>query len=163
MPSVNDVVEPVLSCRGVELEELRQLKAGSRVVVRLTVDGDGASGRGLNLDEVAAVSQAVSAALDASDVMGDTPYVLEVGTRGVDRPLTKPAQWRRNRGRLIAVTLKTGELVTGRIADSDEVGVEVAPDRRIAFTDVAKAQVQVEMNRGDDDFDKEGEEPWTLT
>src|SRR3712207_7985666 len=40
----------------------------------------------------------ISAALDSSDAVGDSAYTLEVSTRGIGRPLERPAHWRRNRG-----------------------------------------------------------------
>ena len=64
--------------------------AGKRRLLRVVVDRDG----GLGLDTVAAVSTAVSAVLDERDPMGGSPYVLEVSSPGVDRPLTEPRHWR---------------------------------------------------------------------
>ena len=49
--------------------------------------------------------------------MGRTPYVLEVTSPGVDRPLTEPRHWRRNIGRLVTVAVGpagSAEEVTGR-------------------------------------------------
>ena len=60
----------------------------------------------------------MSAALDSSDAVGNTAYTLEVTSRGISRPLERPAHWRRNRGRLVAVTTADGNTVTGRIVCS---------------------------------------------
>ena len=61
---------------------------------------------GVTLDDIAEVSRAVSEVLDANDDgMGRTPYVLEVTSPGVDRPLTEPRHWRRNIGRLVTVAV----------------------------------------------------------
>ncbi|MDR2974645.1 MAG: ribosome maturation factor RimP [Propionibacteriaceae bacterium] len=158
MASLAEVVETVLSHRGLELEKLSQVKAGSRVVLRITVDGDGADRHGLTLDEVSAASQAISRELDESGVMGERPYVLEVGTPGVDRPLTTPTQWRRNVGRLVKVTRHEGDPVLGRIAAVRDEGVDLVGDIALSFDEVAKAIVQVEMKR---DEEKE-DDPWTL-
>jgi len=150
MASLADVVEPVLTRRHLELEELTQTRAGSRVVVGITIDGDGESGRGLTLDEVAEASRAISEALDETGVMGDRAYVLEVGTRGVDRPLTRPAQYRRNTGRLVELRLAASS-VTGRIAGVSDDAVTLADGSVVPFSDIAKAVIQVEMNRADDE------------
>jgi ribosome maturation factor RimP len=154
MPPLRDLVESVLSRHQLELEDLSQVRAGSRVIVRVMVDGDGADGRGPNLDEVAQASRAISAELDASDVMGQTSYVLEVSTRGVGRPLTKPAHWRRNHGRLVRLTLRDSQVVTGRIEAVSDQSVRLSPDRDVLFDAVAKAVVEIEMNPLDE------EEPW---
>jgi len=150
MASLKDVVESVLVRRDIDLEEISQTKAGSRTVVRITIDGDGAQGVGLTLDEVAEASKQISQALDDSGVMGERPYVLEVGTRGVDKPLTKPAQWRRNVGRLVKVTRRDGEPVVARIQSVGENDVRLSDDITIGFDQVAKAVVQVEMNRDEE-------------
>ncbi len=151
MASINDVIEGILEQRQIDCEELAQVKAGSRTVLRITVDGDGVSGRGLNLDEVAEVSQAISRALDDSGVMGERPYVLEVGTRGVDRPLTRPAQWRRNCGRLVAITRTTGDKLTARIDDADEETVRLADGLTLPYAEITRAVVQVDMSRDEEE------------
>ena len=150
MTSLNDVVESVLVRRDIDLEEIHQTKAGSRTLVRITVDGDGAEGHGLTLDDVAAASQEISRALDDSGVMGERAYVLEVGTRGVDKPLTKPAHWRRNIGRLVKITRRDGDPIVARIQWVGEDEVRLSDDITIAFDQVTKAVVQVEMNRDED-------------
>ena len=148
MTSVSEVVMAALALHQVELEDIRQVKAGSRVVLRITVDGDGAAGRGLTLDEVADASHSVSQALDESGVMGDKAYVLEVGTRGVGAPLTKPAHWRRNIGRLVEVTVG-GQTVTDRIVGADSTTVSLS-GRTVPLAEITRAVVQVEMNRDDE-------------
>ena len=74
----------------------------------------------MTLDDVARRAKKVSEVLDASDVMGEQPYTLEVTSRGVDRPLTLPRHWRRNTDRLVKVTTTDGETLTGRIVGSGE-------------------------------------------
>jgi len=155
MASVADVISSVVARRGLDCEDVSRVKAGSRVVLRVTIDGDGADGRGLSLDEVAQVSKDLSQALDEVNAMGDQPYVLEVGTRGVDKPLAKPAHWRRNTGRLVKVALPEGEPVTARIVAADDAGADLSNGQRVLFAQVVKAQVQVEMNRVDGPEDEE--------
>ena len=79
-----------------DLEGIRITAAGRRRVLRLVVDGDG----GVSLDVIALASRELSAVLDDSEVMGDVPYILEVSSPGVDRPLTERRHWRRAIGRL---------------------------------------------------------------
>src|SRR3954465_12168250 len=96
-------IEPVVGAAGYDLEELVVTPAGRRSIVRVVVDRD----EGVTLDDIAECSRAVSAVLDENDGdLGRTPYVLEVTSPGVDRPLTDPRHWRRNTGR--AVTPRGG-------------------------------------------------------
>lgn len=147
---LGDSLASVLSAQGLELDDLEVASAGKRRLVRVVVDGDGPQGHGPDLDQISAATRAVSQALDASDVMGERPYTLEVSSRGVSRPLTRAAHYRRNIGRLLALTLADGTQITGRIVAADEESVSLDQDgqaRSYRLADVRRAVVQVEMNR----------------
>jgi ribosome maturation factor RimP len=135
-----------LSALGLDVEAVELTPAGKRRVLRIAVDGDG----GVTLDDVADATRKVSEVLDASEVMGEQPYTLEVTSRGVDRPLTLPRHWRRNADRLVKVTTAEGETVTGRIIDAGDAAATIEVDgspRELSYAEVAKALVQVEFNR----------------
>ena len=143
---IAELLEPVLAKAGLDLEAVDLTPAGKRRVLRVVVDSDD----GVDLDMVGEVSQDVNEALDASDVMGETPYVLEVTSPGVDRPLTMPRHWRRSRGRLVKVNLVEGGDLTGRVTESDDQGVTLdvkGRSRTLAYDKIAKAKVQVEFRR----------------
>ncbi len=144
------LLEPAVRATGVELEDVELRTVGRRLVLRVLVDSE----RGVSLDEVAVASQAVSEVLDSSDVLGDAPYTLEVSSPGVDRPLTEPRHWRRSVGRKVAVTLRDGREVTGRVRAVTETEVELELETKgrtsrttVALVDVARAVVQVEFSR----------------
>lgn len=135
-----------LSELGLDVEAVEVTPAGKRRILRVAVDKDG----GVTLDEVAEATREVSGVLDASDVMGEQSYTLEVTSRGVDRPLTLPRHWRRNTGRLVKVALAEGGDLTGRILDTGDDGATLDVDgarRDVVYADVAKARVQIEFNR----------------
>src|SRR3954451_9052582 len=154
-------IEPVVGSAGYDLEDLVVSRAGRRSVVRVVIDRD----EGVTLDDIAEVSRAVSAALDENDgELGRAPYVLEVTSPGVDRPLTEARHWRRNVGRLVAVPVgPTGatEKVTGRITEVGDAGVLLAVEaagkpgakkrpptpRRVPWAELGAGQVQVEFGR----------------
>jgi ribosome maturation factor RimP len=160
-------IEPVVAAAGYDLEELVVTPAGRRSLVRVVVDRD----QGVTLDDIAEVSRTVSEVLDQNDDgMGRTPYVLEVTSPGVDRPLTEHRHWRRNTGRLVTVVVgpagHTAE-VTGRITAVDDAGVTLAVEaqgkpgakkrpptpRQVPWAELGKGRVQVEFGRpgaGDD-------------
>jgi ribosome maturation factor RimP len=140
------LLAPVVEARGLDLEDVVVTPAGKRRLLRVVVDQDG----GTSLDTVAAVSTAVAAALDDSDAMGATPYVLEVTSPGVDRPLTLPRHWRRNRTRLVTVATAESTSLAGRLVEVDDDGIGVESDgvlTRLAWDRVASGRVQVEFNR----------------
>ena len=106
---IADVIRPVVAAAGMDLEAVRVSAAGRRRLLRVVVDSD----RGVSLDDAAAISRQLSAALDTVAVMGDFPYTLEVSSPGVDRPLTDPRHWRRAVGRLVQVTVTDAGDVRG--------------------------------------------------
>jgi len=154
-----------MAALGLVIEDVTVTPVGKRRLVRAWLDRD-LSGLDpddesslvdpLSLDEVAEATRAISAALDASDAMGEAPYVLEVGSPGVDRLLTAPAHFRHNVTRLVQIARHSGDEVTGRLvaAGSTHVRVLVAATKkepetelRIPYTDIVRAQVQVEFAR----------------
>jgi ribosome maturation factor RimP len=146
--AIRAVVAPVVAGFGYDLEELTVSRAGRRYLVRVIVDSDS----GVSLDAIAEVSRAVSAALDAAEEAGGEllagEYQLELSSPGVDRPLTQPRHWRRNRGRLVKAAV-AGRQVTARVVDADETGVvfDSDTDRRVPYADLGPGRVQVEFNR----------------
>ena len=158
---LNALLTPILAQFDLELEEIDVLPAGKRRLLRVIVDGDGPEGRGPLLDDIAEATKEISTVLDSADVAGNSPYTLEVSSRGISRPLTAPRHWRRNQGRLVAVSLADGSSVTGRIGACDEEAVELDVDgtrRRIAYGELGKAVVQVEFNRPKAEPDFAGDE-----
>jgi len=145
---VERVLTPVVSAAGYDLEGLEVQPAGRRRLLRVMVDRDG----GIDLDAVAGLSRDLSTALDASDAMGDQPYVLEVTSPGVDRPLTASRHWRRNQNRLVKVELNDHRTVRGRITGADETSATLLTDdgvHTVSFSDVHVAHVEVEFRRHD--------------
>ena len=141
---IADVIGPVIAAAGMDLESVRVSAAGRRRLLRVVVDSD----RGVSLDDAAAISRKLSAALDATPVMGDFPYTLEVSSPGVDRPLTDPRHWRRAVGRLVQVTAADAGPISGRVlaADADGVTLDVAGDhRRFGYAALGAGAVQVEF------------------
>ncbi|WP_045741470.1 ribosome maturation factor RimP [Actinoplanes rectilineatus] len=154
---VRAVIEPVVAGAGYDLEDVNLSRAGRRFVVRVMVDTDG----GISLDDVAVVSRAISTALDEAEESGGEllagEYQLEVGSPGVDRPLTEPRHWRRNIGRLVEV-----DGLTGRIVSTGDTGVVLDVDgvsRELAFDGLGAGKVQIEFKRMDEaDFGDEDDD-----
>jgi ribosome maturation factor RimP len=142
------VVADAVATTGFDLEQLEVIRAGKRRLVKVVIDATDAEDE-LDLDRVAEVSRAVSAALDANDAaLGGGPYTLEVTSPGLDRPLTKPRHWRRAKLRLVKVKQADGTRFTGRVGRADEDGVELLVEdavRRVTYAEVAHAVVEVEF------------------
>ena len=118
---------------------------------RITVIADGDTA--LDLDTIAALSHSASTLLDDADGGRGAPYVLEVSSPGVERPLTTEKHFRRARGRKVELVLADGSALTGRVGQTRDgtvaLVVRTGRDlgvRRIALDEITKAVVQVEFS-----------------
>lgn len=154
---VSQLVAGLVERRGFDLEGVAISAAGTaHAKVVVTVDSDESA----DLDAVAELSSQISQALDDAGDFGETPYLLEITTPGIDRPLTHLRHWRRARGRKAKIVLRPGvESPEGKSTFEARVGAatdtEVAlvlggkrnPHRvSVPLADIASAVVQVEFN-----------------
>jgi ribosome maturation factor RimP len=156
LPSQKQVIELLddeFARAGFEIEDVVVHATARPPRITVVADGDAP----LDLDTIAALSRSASGLLDAGARV-DGPYVLEVSSPGVDRPLTAEKHFRRARGRKAEVTLVDGSAVTVRLGDVIDGQVRAVvgrnrgagPEvRQIPLADIASAVVQVEFARPD--------------
>jgi ribosome maturation factor RimP len=102
-----DIVAPVVEDMGFELVRLR-LMGGKSHTLQIMAERPGG---GIEVDDCAQISNAVSAVLDVEDPLSDS-YTLEVGSPGVDRPLTRFKDFDAYEG--YEAKIETAELIDGR-------------------------------------------------
>ncbi len=102
-----DIVRPVVEGMGFELVRLR-LMGGKKPTLQVMAERPGG---GIEVDDCARISTALSAVLDVEDPIEDN-YALEVSSPGVDRPLTRLADFDDWAG--FEARLETSELIDGR-------------------------------------------------
>ena len=88
------MIEPPLKAMGYEL--VRVMSTGGKTPT-LQVMAERLDRVGMTVDDCAEISRALSAILDVEDPI-DGAYQLEVSSPGIDRPLTKPADFERFAG-----------------------------------------------------------------
>lgn len=123
---IADIVTPAIEGLGFELVRIRLMGGRTRILQIMVDRPDG----GIEVDECAAVSTAVSAVLDVEDPIEDN-YVLEVSSPGIDRPLTRLKDFDMWEG--YEARLETSELIDGRRrfkgviegTEGDEVLIEI--------------------------------------
>ena len=112
------IITPVLEDMGYELVRVRLMSGKSSI---LQIMADTPKG-GIEVDDCAEISTAVSAILDVEDPILDT-YTLEVSSPGIDRPLTRLKDFETFEG--YEAKLETDELIDGRRRFKGELaGVE---------------------------------------
>ncbi|MGF0116372.1 ribosome maturation factor RimP [Promicromonospora sp. Marseille-Q5078] len=165
--AVRRVVAPAVDAAGLFLEDVVVTQAGKKSVVRITVDLPEDQVGSLDSDTLGDASRAISAALDADDVVPGA-YTLETSTPGTSRPLTELRHFRRARGRLVTLQLRDGGTAAGRLVDVDLTdareadgadGAELVLEggARLPMADVRKGKIEVELKRLDEDHTDAGD------
>lgn len=144
---VVSIIEPSLADLGYELVRLH-FGGNGRPVLQIMLDR--ADGEEITIDDCTLASRTISALLDVADPIPEA-YELEVGSAGIDRPLTREKDFdsfagfeakvelkqardgrRRFRGRLLG--LKNG-MVRLRVEDGEDNMIE------LPFADVSRAKL----------------------
>lgn len=103
---VRGVAERVAASSGLEVVDVEFKGAGKSRTLRITIDKP----TGVTHEDCANLSREVGTILDVEDAVPG-PYLLEVSSPGLDRPLFRPADFERFRGSRVKVT--TREPVNG--------------------------------------------------
>lgn len=101
------IITPVIEDMGFELVRVRLMGGENKTLQIMAERPDG----GIEVDECAQISNAVSAVLDVEDPLADA-YTLEVSSPGIDRPLTRLKDFDAFEG--YDAKLETAELIDGR-------------------------------------------------
>lgn len=102
-----DLIGPTIADMGFELVRVRLMSAKHKTLQIMAERPDG----GIEVDECAAISTAVSAILDVEDPIDDE-FTLEVSSPGIDRPLTRLKDFDMWEG--YEARVETSELIDGR-------------------------------------------------
>lgn len=121
-----EIITPVIEDLGFELVRVR-LQGGNTATLQIMVEKPEG---GIEVDDCAAISTAVSATLDVEDPIEDA-FTLEVSSPGIDRPLTRLKDFGVWVG--YEAKLETTELIDGRKrfkgalagTEGDEVLIEI--------------------------------------
>ena len=121
-----EIITPVIEDMGFELVRVRLMSGKVKTLQIMAERPEG----GIEVDDCAALSTAVSAVLDVEDPIEDN-YTLEVRSPGIDRPLTRLKDFDAWDG--YEVKIETTELIDGRRrfkgkimgTEDDEVLVEL--------------------------------------
>jgi len=95
------LIEPVLEREGIELVDMECSRMGSRWLIRIYLDREG----GITLQDCADMSRLIGDILDVNDIPPG-PYNLEISSPGLDRPLTRDADFVRFKGSKVKIRLK---------------------------------------------------------
>jgi len=147
---ISKLIEPAVTALGFDL--VRVAMIGGATDPTLQVMAERPDTRQLTIDDCAALSRGISEILDPLEEAGRDPidgaYRLEVSSPGIDRPLTRLADyadWAGHEARIKfvepvdAATQVTGEIVG---IDGETVSIETTKGRReVAFANIQSAKL----------------------
>jgi ribosome maturation factor RimP len=97
---ITALVGPVLMDMGFDLVDVEFLPGHGRWVLRLYIDNEA----GVTIDDCATVSQELGNLIDVKDLIRH-PYVFEVSSPGLNRPLTREKDFLRALGKKVKVRM----------------------------------------------------------
>jgi ribosome maturation factor RimP len=144
---IRDAAERVARSLGMEVVDV-EWKVGKERFLRVFIDKP----EGVSHKDCEAVSNQFSVILDVEDLVPGPPYVLEVSSPGLDRKLTKPAEFARFAGRLARITtmepVENQKFFEGRLAGVADGKVQIEVKGRVIAVPVEgirKANLVVEF------------------
>jgi ribosome maturation factor RimP len=145
---VREIVERVGASSGLEVVEVEMRGGGKARMLRIYIDKPG----GVTHEDCANLSREVGTILDVEDAIGGGPYVLEVSSPGLDRKLSRPADYQRFTGSRVKLTTRNpvdgNRHFEGRLENFQDgfLTLDVSPLRKKQRTAEAVPQkLQIEL------------------
>ena len=145
---VTEIAERVGAREGIEIVEVQLLGGGNNRVLRIFIDKP----EGVTHGDCETISLHVGTILDVEDVIPGGGYRLEVSSPGVERKLSKPADFERFSGKRAKIVLREPmggsrrfEGVLGGMKDG-MIHLEVSPENSLSIPleQVEKANLKFE-------------------
>jgi ribosome maturation factor RimP len=144
---IREAAERVAQSLGIEVVDV-EWKVGKQRFLRVYIDKP----EGISHRDCEAVSNQLSVILDVEDLVPGPHYVLEVSSPGLDRKLTKPAEFQRFAGRLARIStnepVENQKYFEGRLAGVADGKVQIEVKGRVIalpMEGIRKASLVVEF------------------
>jgi len=131
---IEEIIEEPLKARGYDIVRI-QLTGSIRRTLQIMIERQDSAP--ITVDDCTNVSRMVSVLLDVKDPLKD-PYLLEVSSAGLDRPLVKPKDYQRFCGEVVVV--KTYQPQGGRKKFQGVLTSATDDTVTLSLTDVAAGE-----------------------
>ena len=95
--SVADLIEPTLRKNEIELVDVEYKKVGGNWILRVFIEKN----QGVTVYDCQKLSRLIEDLIEVHELIS-APYILEVSSPGLDRPLKKEQDFLRNKGKIIS-------------------------------------------------------------
>jgi len=146
---VSDLAEPLLREFGLEMVDIEFQFERGRWILRVFMDREG----GVTVDDCSNVSRELGHLVDAESII-DYPYVLEISSPGLNRPLRKENDFIRSIGKMVKLKMSTPinrrRNFTGRLANVTEGMISLLVDDNnlveLPLKEIDKARLKYEFD-----------------
>ncbi len=149
--TLREIIEPVVATSGLELVVLKLVRSQRNDILQLSVDRPGAGvtpGKGVSMSELEQLNRLLGDLLDVEDAerkLFRETWELEVGSPGVDRPLTKKSHFKDVVGHKVKARMKLEKKsLLGVLQSADDNGV-VIDGTALAYLGIDHAHVVYEF------------------
>jgi ribosome maturation factor RimP len=147
---IYEIAKDIAEDEGYELVNI-DLVGGKKILLRLTIDKEG----GITINDCEQMSRRLESILDVEDLIKG-PYILEVTSPGIDRPLIKQSDFEKNINRLVKIITKekidNQTFFVGRIIDVGDGWIRIKLKRKkgekdifIPMDKISTAKLEVEF------------------
>ena len=145
--TVNELIEPIVRENNIDLVDVEYKKVGKNWTLQIFIDKT----QGVTVGDCQKLSRLIEDLIEVHELIS-APYILEVSSPGLDRPLKKEQDFLRNKGKRILV--KTFSPIDGRKKFSGTLkdftsGVLFLEDDgnvlEIQLTKIAQAKLIIEL------------------
>jgi len=145
--TVAEIIEPITQEENIELVDVEYKKVGKTWALRIYIDKN----LGVTLGDCQRISRQAEDLIEVHEVITN-PYVLEVSSPGLDRPLKKERDFIRNKGKQVQVKSfspvngkkqrigTVQDFKNGTLYLKDPAGIQEIP-----LGDIAQAKLTIEL------------------
>jgi len=116
----NTSIVPIIENLGYDVLEVEYVKKVDGMNLTFYIDKP----EGITIDDCEIVNNAITDVLDEINVSDDAPYILNVSSAGLDRPIKNIKDFIRNKGKQVEIKLyvpiNKQKLFVGELVDFDE-------------------------------------------
>ena len=145
--NVREILDPLLLEGGLELVDIQYRREGRGKMLRIYIDKQG----GVTIVDCTKISRELGILLDVHDIVPG-PYTLEVSSPGLDRPLKKPKDFERFKGKKVKIKtnkdIQERKVFVGRLLDFINGVASVEVDGRtyfIPYNEIEKANLELDL------------------
>lgn len=145
--NIKDLLEPILYENNLELFDIEFKGLGNKGILRVFIDKE----QGVTVDDCARTSRELGRLLEVHDVIPGS-YTLEISSPGLTRPLKKPSDYLRYKGKNVKIkTLEKVEdrkVFKGKLLDFVDEIVSIETDGAnylIPYKKIEKANLELDF------------------